>query len=402
MADRDRNLLFGIFAVQLKKINPSQLMEVAGAWAIDPSRDLGQRLVETGYLSETDEKLLMEFVKGAVDACGGDTGASLAAFGGEEEVNRSFQGSIVLTDEGVETPPKTGVPVEEVDTVPAVKESPGRYSHISEHARGGMGRVLLVHDQYLGRDVALKELLLPSGGAVDPNRATPVRLSMQMMARFLQESRITGQLEHPAIVPVYEIGHRKNGTLYYTMKLVRGRTLTKAIKDAVTLQERLALLSHFVDLCNAIAYAHSRRVIHRDLKPDNVMVGEFGETVVLDWGLAKAHNQSDVHADGLAETLRILNLGDETEVVKTAYGHAIGTPAYMPPEQAKGSLDLVDERSDVYSLGAVLYELLTGHPPFAGANLFVILNSVLNDEPTPVAAHEPDVPPNSSPSASAP
>ena len=91
--------------------------------------------------------------------------------------------------------------------------------------------------------------------------------------------------------------------------------------------------------------------------------------------------------------MRILNLGDETEVVKTAYGHAIGTPAYMPPEQAKGSLDLVDERSDVYSLGAVLYELLTGHPPFAGANLFVILNSVLNDEPTPVAEHEPDVPP---------
>jgi serine/threonine protein kinase len=119
-----------------------------------------------------------------------------------------------------------------------------------------------------------------------------VRFSGAVIARFLQEARITGQLEHPSIVPVYELGHRKDGALYYTMKLVRGKSLSKAIREAGSLRERLMLLPHFIDLCNAIAYAHSRHVVHRDIKPANVMVGEFGETVVLDWGLAKARRGS--------------------------------------------------------------------------------------------------------------
>src|SRR5690606_4846921 len=134
---------------------------------------------------------------------------------------------------------------------------------------------------------------------------------------FLQEARITGQLEHPSIVPVYELGHRGDGSLYYTMKLVRGRSLSKALSECKTLEERLRYLPHFVDLCQAIAYAHSRRIIHRDIKPANVMVGEFGETVVLDWGLAKRRDREDVHQKALAETILAMNLGDEAAAAQT-------------------------------------------------------------------------------------
>jgi len=392
--ERDRNLLFGIFAVQLKQVTPIQLMEVAGAWAVEPERDLSQRLAEAGYLSEHDRQLLSGLVDQAVRAHDGNATKALETFGGQEQVHRSYRGSIVLTaSDGVSRGGEQAAKLAEADpdSVPAVQEAPGRYTHISEYAHGGMGRVLLVQDLHIGREIALKELLpLRDTGT---GETTPVRLSVPHMARFLQEARITGQLEHPSVVPVYELGHRKNGTLYYTMKLVRGKTLAQAIAEAETLTERLKLLSHFADLCQAIAYAHSRGVVHRDIKPSNVMVGEFGETVVLDWGLAKAKDKEDVHAGDLAETLRIMNLGGEKDVAKTAYGAAIGTPAYMPPEQAKGLLDQVDERSDVYSLGAVLYELLTGSAPFEGGTLHEILEKVVAEEPPLTKSLGKSVPP---------
>jgi len=221
---------------------------------------------------------------------------------------------------------------------------------------------------------------------------SPVRQSMALITRFLQEARVTGQLEHPSIVPVYELGRRRDGTLYYTMKLVRGRTLASAIREAETLPNRLALLSHFVDLCQAIAYSHSRRVIHRDIKPSNVMVGKFGETVVLDWGLAKVKDKQDDAASEIEETLKTLRLpaakGHETHA-----GQVLGTPTYMPPEQAAGQIDRIDERSDVYSLGAVLYTLLTGKYPYDGENASDTLNKVLVGPPKPVVEVEPNAPP---------
>ena len=205
--------------------------------------------------------------------------------------------------------------------------------------------MLLVHDEHLGRDIALKELFPEFATEVDDSPApSPVRKSVPFIARFLQEARITGQLEHPSIVPVYALDYRKDGSLYYTMKLVRGKSLAQAIKAAGTLRERLGLLSHFVDLCQAMAYAHSRHIIHRDLKPANVMVGEFWETVVLDWGLAKSKDREDVHAD-------------------------------------------------VYSLGAVLYQILTGKTPFTGKSVHEIIHKVLNDIPQPIGELEDGVPP---------
>jgi serine/threonine protein kinase len=392
--ERDRNLLFGIFAVQLRKVTAVQLIDAAAAWAADPTRDVPERLVNAGAMSAADCDLVNGFVEHAVQAHGNDPVATLAAFGGEEQVDRTYRGTLTLTPAGgvsVSSEP-TVLSNESFDEIPGIQESPGRYTHVSEHARGGMGRVLLVHDQHLSRDIALKELLPDFSGQSASDAPSPVRASVPFVARFLQEARITGQLEHPSIVPVYELGHRKDGALYYTMKLVRGKTLSRAIKEATTLAGRLKLLPHFLDLCQAIAYAHSRGIIHRDIKPANVMVGEFGETVVLDWGLAKARGKEDVHADGLAETLRAMNEGGDADVAKTAYGQALGTPAYMPPEQARGQIDRIDERSDVYSLGAVLYELMTGEPPFTGKSVQEILGKVLTAHATTALQRVPDAP----------
>jgi WD40 repeat protein len=257
-----------------------------------------------------------------------------------------------------------------------------------EIGRGGIGRVLLAMDGHLGREVALKELL-PERGAAGSELGPSSGLSTAML-RFLREARVTGQLEHPNIVPVYELGKRADGTLYYTMKMVRGRTLGAAFGAAPELAGRLALLKHFVDLCQAIGYAHSRGVVHRDIKPENVMLGEFGETVVLDWGLAKVRGQRDLRARELEREVRLLQ---DAEQGQTLAGTAVGTPAYMSPEQAEGDLDRVDERSDVWSLGAVLYQLLAGRPPFSGRTAFEVIGQVLRGQVRPVGEVQPDAPP---------
>ena len=191
--------------------------------------------------------------------------------------------------------------------------------------------------------------------------------------RFLHEAQITGQLEHPGIVPVYELTRRpEDGQPFYTMRFIRGRTLTDAIRayhdkraaGRAEPLERVALLNAFVATCNAVAYAHSRGVIHRDLKGQNVVLGDFGEVVVLDWGLAKVLGRADDSA-GAAPVV----LAAEAGPGHTVQGQVLGTPAYMAPEQAEGRTDRIDRRTDVYGLGAILYEMLTGRPPFAGAEV---------------------------------
>jgi WD40 repeat protein len=247
-------------------------------------------------------------------------------------------------------------------TLPEVRQDTYRLGR--EVARGGMGRVIEAHDLRVGRQVALKELLVESS---------------QNAARFEREARVTARLQHPAIVPIYEIGRWPDGAPFYAMRMVEGRTLRTCLAEVKTLADRLALLPSIISAAEAIAYAHSHGVIHRDLTPANIMVGNFGETVVIDWGLAKvlgADDEPDAgpyrqQSDGL-----------------TLVGSVMGTPAYMPPEQAAG--EPVDERGDVYSLGAILYHLLVGHAPFRGESPDAILTKVRTVVPEPIRV--PEVP----------
>ncbi|MEM1413919.1 MAG: serine/threonine-protein kinase, partial [Myxococcota bacterium] len=262
-----------------------------------------------------------------------------------------------------------------------VPEHGGRYLPRDEIGRGGMGRVELVLDQHLGREVALKELLTRPG--LDGSPA----LSAGLVTRFLREARVTGQLEHQGIVPVYELGQRSDGTPYYTMRRIRGRSLAALLGEQPDLAGRLGLLTSFRHVCEAVAYAHDRGVIHRDLKPENVMVGEFGETLVVDWGLAKVRGEPD---DAGEPSARPAISGGDSQA--TLDGHAIGTPRYMSPEQARGDVAAIDERSDVYGLGAMLFELLSGKPPHDGKSAIDVIRQVLEHDPRPVLEVVPDAP----------
>ncbi|HEX4128664.1 MAG TPA: serine/threonine-protein kinase [Pirellulales bacterium] len=265
--------------------------------------------------------------------------------------------------------------------VPAGTRSP-RYTVGRLHAQGGLGQVWVAHDRDLHRDVALKQLQPRWADHGDARQ------------RFLKEAQITGQLEHPNIVPVYELGHTTDdGTPFYTMRFVRGRTLSAAIVEyhqhcragVANPLERQNLLQTFIAVGNALAYAHARGVVHRDLKPENVVLGEFGEVLVLDWGLAKVREEPDVLAE--------VTVGDEAAQQMTQAGHVLGTPAYMAPEQARGRIDQIDARTDIYGLGSILFELLTDRPPHQGATTQEVLESILSGPMPRARAAEPTVPP---------
>ncbi len=283
-------------------------------------------------------------------------------------------------------------------TVPGASDLGRRYRTVRELGRGGMGRVWLVFDGKLERPVALKEFLPREAAgtlaADGPGAGAPPspgdRRSGLQQDRFLREVRLSARLEHPGIVPVYDFGGDGGEELYYTMRYLEGRSLADALASCGNLGERLHYLPHFRDICNAMAYAHNRRVIHRDLKPANIVLGAYGETMVVDWGLAKMKDDSGESDRRLAAELD--HLRSPAAPGETAFGTALGTPCYMAPEQAAGDLDAVDHQSDVYSLGAMLYELITGNPPFAGGPPHAILLRTATEALPPARSLEPGAP----------
>ena len=260
--------------------------------------------------------------------------------------------STVSSGATVRRPPTVSDPQ---DTVPRHGESPvprppvpDGYELLDEIGRGGMGVVYRARDVALGRDVAVK--VLDGRYAADSAVAR----------RFVEEARITARLQHPGIPPVHHVGTLADGSPFLAMKLIRGRTLDVLIRDRPAAPaEPGRLVAIFEAICQAVGFAHAEGVIHRDLKPANVMVGAFGEVQVMDWGLAKVCRVG-TGAEGPGPTP-----GPD----ETAAGSVLGTPAYMPPEQAAGAVNRVDARSDVFGLGGILCALLTGRPPFSGGDI---------------------------------
>jgi serine/threonine-protein kinase len=417
----DRHLLFGLLALQNGIINQGQLLAAFQAWTLDRSKSLADHLADRGDIDDERRATIEALAALHIKLHGGDPGRSLAAL----NAGRSTRESLArLADGDIEASlahlGATSIQLaEESDRtasygIGTATSDGSRFRVLRPHARGGLGAVFVALDTELHREVALKQMLDHHADDASSRQ------------RFLVEAEVTGGLEHPGIVPVYGLGTYGDGRPYYAMRLIRGDSLKEAIDhfhgeparvsagspgepgrvsarsssprkprgaDAARLSSPKStplalrkLLRRFLDVCNAIDYAHSRGVLHRDIKPGNIIVGKYGETLVVDWGLAKALGRSE---PGSGE--RTLVPSSVSGSAETLPGSALGTPAYMSPEQAAGDLDRLGPRSDVYSLGATLYCLLTGKPPFEGDHVGEVLRKVQRGEFRPQRAVDPAI-----------
>jgi serine/threonine-protein kinase len=390
-SDPSRDLLFGLLALQNGLIDQGGLFTAFAAWTRDKGRTLADHLVELGQL-DAPRRAAVEAIAGLhIQALGGDPGKSLAvlsigpsmceklvrAGGPEVEATLVHVGSGRGSTNNDDDPERTGA-----YSLGSATSDGQRFRILRPHARGGLGAVFVALDSELHREVALKQIL--EQHADDPS-------SRQ---RFVAEAEITGGLEHPGVVPVYGLGTDAGGRPYYAMRFIKGDSLREAIgrfhnderlrKDAGRRSLELrTLLRRFTEVCNAIDYAHSRGVIHRDIKPANIIVGKHGETLVVDWGLAKAIGGAD--PSGGEQIIAPSSSGSS----ETLPGSALGTPAYMSPEQARGELQRLGPRSDVYSLGATLYCLLTGKPPFENDEIGAVLHAVQEGRFRRPSQHDP-------------
>lgn len=388
----DRNLLIGILAVQMDFIARDQLIEAMNSWLLDKSQSLDAVLFQQSAIDAESQRLLVALVDKHIARHAGDTVKSLASLsqsvGIPAELDRIEDGEVSKTLSLLPLSPR---PIDPFVTAPPpiakTSKQPMRYQVLRAHNSGGLGTVSVAKDEELGREVALKEIKEKYADHPGSRR------------RFLIEAEITGCLEHPGIVPVYGLGHYDDGRPYYAMRFIRGESLQDAI-DRFHADEHLKhdwrqrmlelrqLLRRFLDVCNAMEYAHSRGVLHRDLKPENVMLGKYGETLVVDWGLAKADDQIEL-TNNDEPPLRLLS-GSETS--STQMGARMGTPTFMSPEQAEGRIDLLNATSDVYSLGATLYTLLTGKHAFTQDTIErVMLAVIAGNFPRP-RVHDPHLP----------
>ncbi len=381
----DRAALFGALAVQFEFVSSDALAAAMAAWRSDKTRSLGDILKCQGHLSAERHDALMALLDDMVREHG-DARSSLAAMSavpatlpqpgiGQAAVATLPQPAARPAEPDATPPPRAEASLDPdvlktrpqvFDAAPSSQAASGsRYRVLKAHKKGGLGEVFVAEDTELGRRVALKEI------------QTRFVNDTASRTRFVLEAEVTGGLEHPGIVPVYGLGHYADGRPYYAMRFVQGDNLREALRrfhtespgfDSLAFRQ---LLRRFVDVCNAVAYAHSRGVLHRDLKPGNVMLGQYGETLLVDWGLAKATGKASGErqrpASPTDDTPLLPRSGGESGM--TVQGQAMGTPAYMSPEQARGDFDTLGAAADIYSLGASLYELLTGQVPFPDGDM---------------------------------
>jgi len=402
----ERQLLFGLLALQMDCIDREQLIAALTHWVKNRDTPLEQVLVDQGALEPDDRDLLAPMVARHLRKHGDDPTKGLEALSSATEIrdviaaipDANLQATLdhlgTRTAEAMSEEATTAHVSRSLAQPPATPPTgaDARFRVLRPHARGGLGQVYVARDEELGRHVALKEIRREHSD------------NAHSRSRFVLEAEINGNLEHPGIVPVYGLGTYDDGRPFYAMRFIQGDSLKEAIAafhqeaaalDATSYNLRLRqLLGRFVDVCNAIAYAHSRGILHRDLKPANVMLGHYGETLVVDWGLAKATGTPEMQADagGLgSECALIPASGSGAE--PTVAGSALGTPGYMSPEQAEGRLDQLGPATDVYGLGATLYTLLTGRAPIQGDNARGILAKARQGEITPPRSIAPRVPP---------
>lgn len=374
-ASTDRNLLAGVLALQMDFINRDQLVAAMNAWVANKNQTLEQILLAQGALDAEANQLLTGLIKRHLKQHGDDPERSLQAapqFGALQATLRALgddQLNATLARTLAPAPPAAAASVDDANQTlapPHMDQPAGsRYRILRLHAKGGLGQVSVADDGELHREVALKEI--QERHADDP----------ESRSRFVQEAEVTGGLEHPGIVPVYGLGHYINGRPFYAMRFIRGDSLRTAIQnyhgpDRETDAGKRAvqfrgLISRFITVCQTMEYAHSRGVVHRDIKPDNIMLGKYGETLVVDWGLAKQVGRAD-RPPAATDPEESLRLSSGSGSNPTMQGTAVGTPSYMSPEQAAGRLDAMGPASDIYSLGATLFAILTGKPPVEGKN----------------------------------
>ncbi|MBA4189614.1 MAG: hypothetical protein C0467_16640 [Planctomycetaceae bacterium] len=380
MTDIDRNLLFGTIALQNNLIDMRQFADAFASWSAHQDGSLADLLIKQGFLQPADRAHVEYLLDRCIKKHWGDVRSAPTPAPAGRTSNLGPAVGVAARPRPVEG---AGPPVRMSPLSPPFQDN-NRLTLLGLLSTGGIGQVWKARDQVFGRIVALKEL--------KPDMAH----SPGLQERFVREARITGQLEHPGIVPVYDFnpGDAEN-RCYYTMRFVKGRTLTEVIREYH--KERstggtgrfVPLLQDFVSICNTVAYAHSRGVIHRDLKGDNIIVGDFGEVVVLDWGIAKQLAEPVPDPTGPPYRGETLGYTEQPDTDPTAppsatmYGERLGTPAYMAPEQATGQIDLIDARTDVYGLAAILYEVLVGEPPFWGTSIVDVIHKVIHAAPVP-------------------
>lgn len=417
----ERNLLFAVFALQHALISSDQLIAATSKWARDKTQSIDAILLGEKALDAEEVQLISTLVDKHLSKHKNDGSQSLVSV-----VESASQASVPIasdlnlkpdsdldyslcllaevtpsdaslgkalgTNAGVGTGGALGSTLgsqrgrtlggsnNDATTMALTDASEAeeltnysRFTHLRDHARGGLGIVSVALDEQFNREVAVKSIRGEYASHEESQQ------------RFFQEATINGCLEHPGIVPVYALGRKSDGQPFYAMRFIRGESLKRILKrihandkplkwDTEQRPQLNRLLSSFTDACNAVAYAHSRGVIHRDLKPSNIMIGKFGETLVVDWGLAKSIGR-DGSTRGKSDEMTLVPSGlSGSSGFETRLGQAIGTPHYMSPEQASGNLSKVGVASDIFNLGATFYEILTGRAPFIGEEFEAIEN----------------------------